>query len=71
MNRLLRSSKFWALILDVTLSLVVYFVTKYVVPGAAEDVLFVIGSINAIFIVLIGAIAWEDAAAKRAGVFRQ
>ena len=67
MSRLLQSSKFWALVLDVVISLVTYFVTKYVAPSAADDVLFVIGSLNAVFIALIGAIAWEDSAAKRAG----
>ena len=67
MNRLLHSSKFLAVIIDVVLSLVIYFISKYLAPSIAEDVLFVIGALNAVFAVFIGAVALEDAAEKRAG----
>ena len=69
MQRLLHSSKFLAVVIDVVLSAVIYFVSKYLAPGIAEDVLFVIGAMNAVFAVLIGSIALEDAAAKRGGTF--
>ena len=67
MNRLLHSSKFLAVVIDVVLSLAVYFVSKYFAPTIAEDVLFVIAAFNVVFATLIGSIAAEDAAAKRSG----
>ena len=53
------SRKFWLLILDTVISLVLYFVSKYL-PGAAEDVKFAILALQPIFISIILAIAWED-----------
>ena len=67
MNRLLHSSKFLAVVIDVVLSLAVYFVSKYFAPTIAEDVLFVIAAFNVVFATLIAGIAAEDAAAKRSG----
>ena len=68
MDRLLHSSKFQAVLVDVAISLITYFVTKYLAPGIAEDVLFVIGAFNAVFAAFIGGTALEDFAAKRAGL---
>lgn len=62
---LARSRKFLLLILDTVVSLSLYFVSQYA-PGAAEDVKFLIGAIQPVFIALIGAIAYEDGQAKRA-----
>jgi len=66
---LIQSRKFWILMLDVVISLITYFVTKYASPMYAEDVLFFIGAMQPVFIALIAGIAWEDSAAKRAGTF--
>ena len=67
---LLRSRKFLLLLLDVGVSFVVYFVTKYAAPALADDILFVIAGIQPVFVVIIGAIAYEDGQAKRAGTFK-
>ena len=67
MTRLLHSSKFWTAMTDVVISLVLYFVGKYV-PGAADDINFVIGAIQPVFLMVIAGIFAEDAAAKRAGL---
>ena len=66
---LFRSRKFLLLILDVVISLVSYFVTKYAAPGFADDALLVIGSMQPVFVALIAAIAYEDGQAKRSGKF--
>jgi hypothetical protein len=64
---MLRSRKFLTLLVDMVVSLATYFVTKYAVPAAADDVLFVIGAIQPAVLFVIGAIAYEDAAAYKAG----
>lgn len=67
MSRLLKSSKFWTLVIDVVISLILYFGVKYLSPTLYEDVEFFVLAIQPIFLAVIGGIAWEDAAAKRAG----
>lgn len=62
---LLHSRKFWLLILDVVVSMATYFITKYAAPAAANDVLYVIGGIQPVFVTLIGAIAYEDNGERR------
>ena len=57
---LLHSRKFWLLILDVVVSMTTYFITKYAAPAAANDILYVIGGLQPVFVTLIGAIAVED-----------
>jgi hypothetical protein len=60
---LFQSRKFWLLILDTFISLSLYFVGKY--AGAAfEDVKLLILSLQPIFLMIIYAIAKEDAAEK-------
>ena len=66
---LLRSRKFLLLILDPVISFATYFIVKYAAPAFADDVLYVIGGIQPVFVVIIGAIAYEDGQAKKAGVF--
>jgi uncharacterized membrane protein HdeD (DUF308 family) len=58
---LIHSRKFWLLILDTIISLVLYFVSKYI-PGAAEDVKFAILALQPVFVTIILAVAWEDTA---------
>lgn len=64
--KLLRSRKFWLLILDTLVSGSTYFITKYL-GGSGEDALYVIGLLQPVFVAVIGAVAYEDAAAYRAG----
>jgi len=63
---LLHSRKFWVAVADLTVTLTLYFVGKYA-PAYADDVKIVIAAIQPVFLVLIGSIAYEDGAAKRAG----
>ena len=64
-SSLLHSRKFWLLILDTVVSLILFFISKYV-PGAAEDVKLVIGLLQPVFVSIIIAIAVEDASLNRA-----
>lgn len=63
---LLQSRKFWLLILDTVMSLILYFVGKYA-GYAFDDVKFVILGLQPVFMMIIIAIAHEDAAEKSAG----
>ena len=67
---LLRSRKFWLLILDTVVSLLVYFITGLAAPDFAEYALFVIATIQPVFAVIIAAVAYEDGQAKKAGNFK-
>ena len=64
---LLHSRKFWLLVLDTVVSLALFFVGKYL-PGAFEDVKFIITAIQPVFVIIIAAIAYEDASLNAASV---
>ena len=66
---LFKSRKFWTGILDLVISLVLFFTAKYLSESIAEDIKFVIAAVQPVFLAIIVGIAWEDAAAKRAGNF--
>ena len=66
MEKLLRSRKFLTMVLDVVVSFVVYFVTKYLAPAVADDVLFVVGGLQPVVLAVIVMWGVEDAAAKGA-----
>ena len=68
MTGLLRSRKFWTGILDMVISLVLFFTAKYLLASIADDIHFVIMSLQPVFLMLIAGIAWEDSAAKKAGL---
>jgi len=61
LQKLFKSRKFLLLLLDTFVSLVLFGV-GVLMPAAMEDVKLVIGLLQPIFVALIGAIAWEDAA---------
>jgi hypothetical protein len=63
---LLKSRKFLVLLLDTTVSLVLYFSVKYLAAGAVEDIKTVILALQPVALVLIGAIAYEDGQAMKA-----
>ena len=63
-----KSRKFWITIVDVVVSSVTYFVTKYAAPEIGNDVLFLIAAWQPVVIALIGGIALEDAGQKLSGV---
>ena len=69
MNGLLKSRKFWLLILDTVISIVLtgmamFLQEKY--PEAVEFAKFCILALQPVFVAVIGGIAYEDAASKRA-----
>lgn len=57
---LLKSRKFLLLALDTVVSLALYFVGKYLAVAEA-DLKFLVASLQPVFVVIIGAIAYEDA----------
>ena len=67
LEKLFRSRKFLTMLLDLAVSFVVYFVTKYLAPTVADDVLFVVAGIQPVVLAVIVMWGVEDAAEKRAG----
>lgn len=64
--KLLRSRKFLLMVMDVVLSLVLYFATKYIDQSAVEDIKILIAALQPVFITIIYAIAKEDEAQLKA-----
>ena len=62
----LSSRKFRILLYDALVSLILFFIGKYV-PDIMEDVKFVIGALQPVVIIAIGGIAAEDFASKISG----
>ncbi len=58
------SRKFLLTILDLVVSISVYFISKYASPEAGNDVLFLIAAIQPVFVTIIHGIAMEDSAEK-------
>ncbi len=58
---LAHSRKFWLLVLDTLFALAMHFLGKYS-PTAAEDTRFLFLTIQPVFVLIIGAIAYEDKA---------
>jgi len=56
------SRKFLIMMLDVIVSLALYFIVKYVEPSIVEDIKFVIAALQPVVLVVINSIAKEDAA---------
>ena len=69
MSSLLKSRKFWLMILDVVISTITYFVTAYVAPENAEQIIWVIGAWQPVIVALIVGIAVEDAAVKGSSMY--
>jgi hypothetical protein len=70
LQSLFTSRKFITLLIDVGVSLGIYFITKYADPSAGEDALILIAALQTVFLAYIGGTALEDAAAKRSGTFK-
>ncbi len=68
MQRLLKSAKFWTMIVDLVVSVATYFVGKYA-GATGQDMLYVVGLLQPVAIAVIAGIFVEDAAAKKAGTF--
>lgn len=67
MANLLKSRKFWTLMLDIIISTATYFVTKYAAPDVGNDILFLIGAYQPAVLLVINGITQEDTAAYAAG----
>lgn len=67
LQKLLKSRKFLIAVLDLVVSVTLYFVSVLAAPETFEHVKFLIVSIQPVFITLIGAIAYEDGQQKRSG----
>jgi ABC-type uncharacterized transport system permease subunit len=59
---LIRSRKFWLMILDVVISTVTYFLGTLADPAVAEKILWLIAAWQPVIVTVIGSIAYEDAA---------
>ena len=68
MNGLIYSRKFWIAVVDVISGWVLYFIPKYLAPEAAQDIMTVYLSVQPVIVMLIGAIAYEDAAKHKASL---
>lgn len=55
-----KSRKFWLLILDTVVSGATFFVGRYVADADAEVVLFLIGLIQPVFLMVIGAYTYQN-----------
>ena len=64
---LLQSRKFWLLILDTIVSVLTYFVGKYVVGAEGKDIIFLVTALQPIFLMAINSITREDVAQLQAG----
>lgn len=67
MKNLLYSRKFWLLVLDTVVSALTYFVGKYVVEATAQDILYMVGILQPVFVTVIAAVAYEDGKQIQAG----
>lgn len=63
---LLYSRKFWIMVLDMIISIVTYFTTKYVNPDAAKDVLTLIAILQPVILFVIGAITLQNIEGQKA-----
>ena len=63
-----QSRKFWAAILDVAVTLILFFTAKYMPANTAEDVKVVIIAIQPIVVMYIAGVTIEDTAKLKAGV---
>ena len=66
-----RSRKFLTMLLDTVVALATYFITRFVAPDYAKDVLFVLGALQPVVLAVIVMWGVEDAAMKRAGILPQ
>lgn len=55
MPALFQSRRFWVLVIDLVVSITLYFLGKYGTPSALEDVKFLIASIQPVILLIIAA----------------
>lgn len=62
--QIFKSRKFWLMAVDVIISTATFFVSKYISPDVAENILWLIGAWQPVIIAVIIGISVEDAAVK-------
>jgi len=55
-----KSRKFWILILDTVVSIATFMIGQYVLEAESQVILFLIASIQPVFLMLIGAYAYQN-----------
>lgn len=55
-----KSRKFWLAVSDVVVSLATYFIGKYLNPESAQDILIVIGTLQPVWLLVIGSITVQN-----------
>ncbi len=63
-----RSRKLWVMMVDVVVSLTLYFAAKYLDRSLYDDIYFVIGLLQPIAMTVVAMIAHEDVNAMKAGL---
>ena len=67
MKSLWRSRKFRTVMVDLGVSLVLYFSARFLAPDIVGDIKFLIGVLQPVFGIIVAGIAYEDGQLKRAG----
>lgn len=55
-----KSRKFWILILDTVISVATFLIGRYVLDAQADTILFLIGVMQPVFLMLIGAYTYQN-----------
>jgi len=66
MQSLLKSRKFWIMLVDVVVSISTYFVGKYLSPETVKDILFLIGALQPVVLLVISFIGVQNVTAMKA-----
>jgi hypothetical protein len=62
---ILKSRKFWIMVVDGVASLAIYFITKYMAPAAAEDVIKVLAIVQPIVLAVVASITVQNVQAMK------
>jgi len=62
---ILKSRKFWIMVIDLIVSVTGYFVAKYAAPDAAKDVLFLIGAVQPVIIAVVASYTVQNVTAMK------
>ena len=55
-----KSRKFWLLIADILVSLILYFGAKYLTEASMTDIKFLIATLQPVWLMLIGSITYQN-----------
>jgi hypothetical protein len=66
MSSIFKSRKFWIMVCDTVVSLVTYFVGRYLNPASVKDILFLIGALQPVILLVIASITVQNVAGIKA-----